>query len=92
MDYLRTLLACLLVICTSYSIADATLFKGEGFGGSVGVSMSMPQQEFANVGERGLGFCLAGMYFPGARYVQGIRMELGGTWYGTDSRKVPEAK
>jgi hypothetical protein len=72
----------------SYSMADASLFKGEGFGGSIGVSMSMPQQEFANVGERGIGFCLAGMYFPGAKYIQGLRMELGGTWYGTDSKRV----
>jgi hypothetical protein len=88
MKHGMVLLICVFVICASCSVADATLFKSEGFGVSIGACLSIPQQEFANVGERGFGFNLAGIYFPGAKYLQGIRMELGGTWYGTDSKDV----
>ncbi len=88
----RICLVSVILVCALYSNASANLFKDEGFGGSLRGWLSKPQQEFANVNNLGVGAGVGVVYFPSDRHLQGLRLDLGWTWYGWDTRDTQQGK
>ena len=82
----RILLSGLSLVSVFHS---AVLAESNGGGFSFAMQASIPQEEFANVSERGGGLGIAIMYFPWASHFHGFRLDFGYTGHPKDTREVP---